>query len=129
MGLKAAQAEHQRQRTAEVVNLRFWYARHLLEGADEDLDQAKQAYEVLGLALRDARPDRRGRPPGGTYTRGELLVLVAEQAAVIWQGGTRPTLAAVARAIGWSPDGLGRALKRAGIDWRLVRADAERRAR
>ena len=129
MALNAAEAEQRRQRTAEVVNLRFWYARHLLEGADEDLAAAEQAYEVLGLALRDSRPDRRGRPPGGTYTRGELLGIVAEQAAAIWRGGTRPTLAAVAQAIGWSPDGLGRALRRAGIDWRLVRADAERRAR
>jgi hypothetical protein len=116
-------------RTAEIVNLRLWHVRHLLDDADGDVSRLRQAYQVLGELIRTMEPSRRGRPPGsGTYTRKELLVLVARQAKELHRAGHRPTLAIVATALAWSRGGLSRALKRQAIDWRRIRADVERRA-
>lgn len=117
-------------RRGEIVDLNWWFARNLLDTADGDPDAIDLAIAALERVRSDLRPHRGGRPKGsGVLPRHVLLREVQLEATRLWgerPGG--PTLALVAAAIGYSEDGLSRALQRRGIDWRAVRDDSERQA-
>ena len=49
-------------------------------------------------------------------------------AEALWRDGTVPTLVLVGHRIGYSADGLSRALVRRGLSWTAIRSDAYRRS-
>ena len=70
-----------------------------------------------------------GRPVGhGTYSSAQLRALVLMAAEDLWREGAPPTLRLVGLKIGYSADGLSRALVRLGLSWNAIRSDAYRRS-
>jgi hypothetical protein len=86
------------------------------------IDAAIAQLQARRRLLTEVR--HRGRPRGsGTCSALELSGLVILEATRLWRTAP-PTLAQVAFGVCYSPDGLARALRRVGLNWPALRAEA-----
>jgi hypothetical protein len=81
------------------------------------------------LILIEAPRHPGGRPvASGAYPTAQLRLLVLVDAERLWREGEPPTLRLVGLNIGYTADGLSRALVRRGLSWTAIRNDAYRRS-